>query len=164
MKTFLENKLKEEICKWNKDDIYVVSLFVYDQCDDPLKPTVQLGYNTISNYKEKIAKASSNNEAKWNFAFWLQNCEYVFGQYNSESIVQNWIEEKKLTENNVTKEFVSVLVKIVEELHQTGFIVEQFGKSIPVIIHELEYYEEISIQNYLANPTDVIREFMDFCR
>ena len=44
----------------------------------------------------------------------------------------------------LTPKFVNELVKIVQELHQSGFIKEQFNKEIPIIIHELEYYDVIA--------------------
>ena len=63
----------------------------------------------------------------------------------------------------VTNAFVKVLVDIVKELHQSGFIKEKFGKEIPVIIHELEYYEEIANQNIEANGYELVEEFVNFC-
>ena len=53
--------------------IYVVSLFVYDEDDDPRQPTLTAGYNTIDQWRSSTPSASSPQEAKWNFAFWLQN-------------------------------------------------------------------------------------------
>ena len=58
---------------------------------------------------------------------------------------------------------MDVLVEVVQELHSSGFIQEQFGKEIPVIIHELEYYDEIAQQNQRANPPETIEEFLEFC-
>ena len=146
MRNYLLKEIKDNIEKWNTSDIYVISLFVYDEDDDPNQPTVTLGFNTFSNYEESIDVAWDEEEAKWNFAFWLQNEEYVFGVDETRPIVEKWIQENNYNDEEdemvVTNSFVKVLVDIVKELHQSGFIKEKFGKEIPVIIHELEYYEE----------------------
>ena len=167
MRNYLLKEIKDNIEKWNTSDIYVISLFVYDEGDNPNQPTVTLGYNTISNYEENIDDAWDEEEAKWNFAFWLQNEEYVFGVDETRPIVEKWIQENNYIDEDddmiVTNAFVKVLVDIVKELHQSGFIKEKFGKEIPVIIHELEYYEEIANQNIEANGYELVEEFVNFC-
>jgi hypothetical protein len=167
MRNYLLKEIKDNIEKWNTSDIYVISLFVYDEGDNPNQPTVTLGYNTISNYEENIDDAWDEEEAKWNFAFWLQNEEYVFGVDETRPIVEKWIQENNYIDEDddmiVTNAFVKVLVDIVKELHQSGFIKEKFGKAIPVIIHELEYYEEIANQNIEANGYELVEEFVNFC-
>ena len=94
MRNYLLKELKTKIEKWDTSDIYVISLFVYDEDDNPNQPTVTLGFNTLSNYEESIDVAWDEEEAKWNFAFWLQNEEYVFGVDETRPIVEKWIEEK----------------------------------------------------------------------
>lgn len=181
MRNILLDEIKKEISTWDKSDIYVVSLYVYDECDNPCEPTVTLGYNTVSNYENETQYASDEEEAKWNYAFWLQNDELVFGRGKTKDIVKQWIEDRGFTylsydemfnsDNSpdyeyyegITKAFIKVLVDIVKELHSSGFIKEQFGKAIPVIIHELEYYDEIAKQNIEANSYELVEEFVDFC-
>lgn len=167
MKDYLLKELNTKIEKWDTSDIYVISLFVYNEDDDPNQPTVTLGFNTLSNFKESIDVAWDEEEAKWNFAFWLQNEEYVFGVDETKPIVEKWIQDNNYIDEDddmiVTNAFVKVLVDIVKELHQSGFIKEKFGKEIPVIIHELEYYEEIAEQNIEANGYELVEEFVKFC-
>ena len=64
----------------------------------------------------------------------------------------------------VTKKFVEELISIVKEIHQTGLLTEKYGKEIPIIIHELEYYDEIAEQNIEANGLDGLEDFIEFCR
>src|SRR4051812_29491756 len=54
-------------------DVYVVSLLVYDEEDDPRLPTVTVGFNTEEQVAEIADDASDADEARWNLAFWLQN-------------------------------------------------------------------------------------------
>jgi hypothetical protein len=167
MKNYLLNELMKNIEKWDESDIYVISLFVYNEDDDPNYPTVTLGYNTISNFENSIDEAWDEEEAKWNFAYWLQNDEYIFGIDETRGIVEKWINENNLIDQDddmiVTNAFIKVLVDIVKELHQSGFIKKKFKEEIPVLIHELEYYEEIANQNVEANGYELVEEFVDFC-
>lgn len=48
---------------------------------------------------------------------------------------------------------------MVKELHEEGIIEQKFGKALPLIIQELEYYDLIEEQNKRANPEEVIKEF-----
>ena len=181
MGEFLSNKLKEAIVQWEKHGIYAISLFVYDTCDNPCEPTVTLGYNTEENFCQQIVRASDEIEAKWNYAFWLQNEEYSFGIGDTQEIVKKWIVQKGFryytyeemfdsdqepdaeTYEGITEAFVRELIAVVKDLHKSGFIKNQFGKDIPVLIHELEYYDRIAEQNMEANPSEAVKDFVKFC-
>ena len=182
MKNILLEQIKERIATWDKSDIYAVSLYVYDMNDNPCEPVVTLGYNTVEQFQKEIPNASDEQEAKWNYAFWLQNEELSFGAGETQSVVRQWIEsagysyftyeemfdaeeepEESLYEG-ITEAFIGVLIEVVKELHESGFIKEQFGKEIPVLIHELEYYDKIAGQNLRANPAKIVEEeFVKFC-
>ena len=181
MGEFLNSKLKETITQWGKHGIYAISLLVSDNCDNPCEPTVTLGYNTEENFRQQIAQAFDEREAKWNYAFWLQNEEYNFGIGDTQEIVKNWIVQQGLsyytyeemfdsdqepdadTYEGITEAFVRELIAVVKNLHQSGFIKAQFGKDIPVLIHELEYYDQIAEQNMKANPPETVKDFVKFC-
>jgi hypothetical protein len=47
-------------------------------------------------------------------------------------------------------------------LHQTGVIEQQFSLAMPIIVHELEYYDVIAAQTRCANPPRVAKEFDDW--
>lgn len=64
----------------------------------------------------------------------------------------------------ITQKFVDLLVSIVQELHSSGFIRNKFKKDIPILIHELEYYDTIAEQNLRANPADTVADFVRFCK
>src|ERR1700755_3291701 len=84
------------------DRIYGLSFFIYDDDDDPRRATLTFGYNTLDRWAEctpvddsKIAWpiASDSSDAKWNYAFWLQNEMCVIGARGTEGAVlrQEWI-------------------------------------------------------------------------
>ena len=169
---------------WKTKDIYAISFFVYDSSDNLFEPTVTLSYNTESHFKKSIPDASDEAEARWNFAFWLQGQDSIFGEDDeSKAITKNWITAKGIEyidfggdltdeqhdilaeiEQNGTiiKPFIKVLISIVQEWHKTGFIKKKFGKAIPVLIHELEYYDEIVEQNIKANGLQLVQGLADW--
>jgi len=174
---YLKEKIITAIESWDEQDIYAISLFVYDEDDNPCKPTVTLGYNTESNVMKDISNTIDEKEARWNFALGLQHKEFCFGIDDTEKMVKDWIKEKGLPyfENVsfgdekydeltiITKEFVNILIGIVKDIHKLGILKKKFGKEIPIIIHELEYYKEIALQNIEANGRELVEDFVNFC-
>lgn len=82
MKELLEKMIVDSINSWTDKDIYAVSLYVSDEDGNPCKPTVTLGYNTERQYESEASGdglASDEEEARWNYACWLQNELFVFG-------------------------------------------------------------------------------------
>ena len=181
MKKTLIKGISKAIKSWDKSDIYAISLLVYDNCDNPCEPTVTLGYNTVSQYEQEIPNASSACEARWNYAYWLQNNEYCLGFDKTKKVVQKWLKKNKFPYytydemfgsnshidyeelEKITTAFINELIEVVKELHKSGFIKKQFGKDIPLLIHEFEYYDKIAEQNLQANPKEVLDDFVKFC-
>ena len=186
-KTNLEESIFESVKKvigsWNSDlvkEIYAISFFIYDDEDDCRRPTLTLGYNTETNYLDSIESAYDKDEARWNFAFWLHNKELIFGsdEISSEQ-VKKWIQEQDLylTDEEVewdesekyfeygeeiTQKFVQTCVNVSKRLHTDGIIKNKFNKDIPIVIHELEYYNVIAKQTVEANPPKIADEFAEW--
>ena len=135
MKKTLKNLIVSRINEWTEPDIYALSLFVYDENDNPCKPTVTLGYNTERQYRESLPRAYDEAEARWNYAFWLQNDFLCFGTGETAASVREWLVKKKLPfyEDDdpawdddltytrtayITGEFVRELVSIVKQIHK----------------------------------------------
>ncbi len=180
MKDQIKQLIVDNINAWTDTDIYVVSLFVYDNNDNPCKPTVTLGYNTESQVQSTIEFASDEEEARWNYAFWLQNNFFVFGEDETAETVKNWIitsgfpyfedddisldnEEAIEKTSEITSAFVSILIDIVRDIHELGILTQKFGKELPIIIHELEYYDKIAEQNIKANGEQLVKDFAEWC-
>ena len=49
-------------------------------------------------------------------------------------------------------ELLEIAANVARKLHAEGVIKEQFGKDIPIIVHELEYYDLICEVTKKANP------------
>lgn len=161
-------------------DIYALSFFVYDDDDDPRYPVLQVGYNTLTQVGQSTAETSSTDEAKWNFAFWLQNELEFIGLPETESaqLLERNLRARGLWYSDddedadfdrcmeigrqITAYFVEACVRIARALHDSGFIEKQFSRPIPIIVHELEYYDKIAAQTRSANPAGLANEFKEW--
>jgi len=190
MKLDLQNeiitRIKPIISAWVDDDIYAISFFVYDKDDNPCEPTFTLGYNTERDYqKALVGGAFDELEARWNYAWWAINNFLVFGEGETADLVRQWITDMGLpcltyeevfgmgrdsnteallakVHDRLPNELIKVLICVIKQLHSSGFIKNKFGKEIPIIIHELEYYDEIAIQNIEANGLPLVQGLVDF--
>jgi len=154
----------------NRSDVYVVSLFVYDEEDDPRRPTITVGFNTDSFVGE------GDDEERWNYAMYPQNeLATLFDstrdpdgagvRQHAMGVVAYEFPGDDATARQVTTPwFVSNTVFAARRLHDEGDIVTIFGRPIPVIVHELEYYDEIAMHNLAANPPGVADDFIRWCR
>lgn len=67
LKQYIKNQWQSAYHSIDQDeleDIYVFSFFVYDDEDNPFKPTLTIGYNTLSNFDREKIRASNDQEAK----------------------------------------------------------------------------------------------------
>jgi hypothetical protein len=168
----------------DRTDVYVVSLYVSDAEDDPRRPTITVGYNTERQAADCTPSASDAPEARWNYAFWLQNGLTVVCDDDSDqagaALRNAWAEARGYWYSDeekerdfyavlqrvepLTGEFVRIAVEVVQDVHRDGVIGRIFGRPIPVVIHELEYYEEIAHQNEAANPPGLADAFARWVR
>ncbi len=173
----------KEIDKSLIENIYALSFWYYNEDDQFHFPTIILGYNTILNFQNNIENASCENEAKWNFAFWLQNeIEQIGGK--EDEYLKMWFKTSKyyytekenklaINDNNLfdklclkgegfNKEFIELVIRISTALHSNGIIKKVFGKEIPIIIHKLEYYDQPINWTKKGNPKGIANEFIDW--
>ncbi len=179
-------KLQRAITNIDKNEIeniYALSFWFYNEDDEFHFPTIILSYNTKSNFQTNIENASDENEAKWNFAYWLQNDLVQIGG-EDDKFLKKWFKvseyyysekENELAENDdelfdklcvkgkkFNNEFIELIIKMSSELHSNGIIKGVFGKSLPIIIHELEYYDKPVSWTKKGNPTGIANEFIDW--
>jgi len=162
------------------EDIYALS-FYYDCIeDDDRHPIIYISYNTISNYEENIAKASSASEAKWNFAFWLQDTIAEIGGedkllaiwFNNTPYFYSEKENKKAEDDDdlfeellekggmFTHEFFEEIILLINRLFNEKIIETKFGKNIPVLMHELEIFDTPIDRTVRSNPKGLVDEFL----
>lgn len=173
------------------DHIYAFSFLIYNDEDDPRRPTLTFGYNTLERWMECTPNAdlnvgrpvaSNSAEAKWNYAFWLQNEVCIIGADETEEAVlrQEWIESRGLAYSDddeeedfdrcmqlgeqITEQFVALCVRVAKALHSKSVIKGKFGRLVPIIVHGLEYHDQVAEQTHRANPPGLASEFEDWVR
>lgn len=174
-----------------RSDIYVLSFFIKDIEDDPRRPTLKVGYNTTARWLDCTPKegqaarwpiASDKHEAQWNYAFWLQNEVKLIGDTDTESgrlltellqLQGFWYpdeaEESDFDDcmrigEKTSAYFVDFCVQLARRLHNSGAVMKVFGRAVPIIVHELEYYDQIALHAEEANPPGLAKEFARWAR
>ncbi|RAJ08691.1 hypothetical protein LX64_01345 [Chitinophaga skermanii] len=172
----------EQIPAADLPGIYALSLYYYAQDDEARYPMLVLGYNTLQQVEAQTPKASSETEAKWNYAFWLQNQLTTVGGEN-DGALSTWFESSEyyysiedeaaaeeddalfdqLVEkaNGFNDAFIDITIQLVQQLFSEQVIATKFGQNIPVIIHELEYYDKPLQWTATANPPGLADEFIE---
>lgn len=148
-------QLETIISDWNDipEDVYVLSLYI-ETNEGEGSAELYLGFNTEENCRRIIdGFDSDDDEARWNYACWLQNDQPLFGKDNRVYI-----------KNAGSGGEYRLAASAVKLLHKSGVIARKFGKELPVIIHELEYYPEIAEHNIAANGKKLVpKKFIEFC-
>ena len=158
-------------------EVYAYSFCVEEGVDGPQHPSVCFGFNTEKQYCENIKKAFSEEEARWNYAFWLHNNVFTIGDSNDpmgyELINQlvsklglSWSEKDEESNFDLCMEkgekilvvTIDLLVRVVKEIH------EKIDPKKPVIIHQLEYDDDIIQKNIEANGERRVLEFVQWYR
>ncbi|MGI5478758.1 hypothetical protein [Streptomyces lavendofoliae] len=166
-------------------DIYALSFLIDNEHDDPRQPTLTIGYNTETQARRTVQDASGLAEARWNYAFWIQNELTVVGDRTSDPVGatarQKWISDLGLwyaeptdlvdwdsvigpLATQIEAHFSQTCCRLGRTLHTTGVIERSVGRTVPVIVHELEYYEAIALQTEAANPPGLALEFTSWVR
>ncbi|RZJ86320.1 MAG: hypothetical protein EOO20_18520 [Chryseobacterium sp.] len=163
-------------------DIYALSFSYYAEDDDTRFPCIKVSYNTHTQYRQQTANAAHETEAKWNYAFWLQEAIETIGG-KADELLHNWFkaspfyysaaDNEAAEENdelfnrfmelgeNFETEFIEHIITLTRKLFKERVIEKKFGKDIPVIIHEPEYYDQAISWTQKANKSGLIEEFLE---
>lgn len=165
MEKKLQALIEQKILEWQQEDIYAISLYMFDEEDDPCRPAAVLGYNTETQVQKSASQASDEQEARWNYAFWLQNEEICWGVDDTAEEVRQWIALQGLEnrEEDISEAFEEMLTGIVREIHASGMLENKFGRELPILIHGLEYDRETARRNLEANGDTLDGDFLVFC-
>lgn len=66
--------------------------------------------------------------------------------------------------DQATQQFVRLCVDVARRLHDDGAVQRWSGRPVPVLVHELEYYEAIAEQTRAANPPGLADDFCSWVR
>ena len=178
-------RLPEEI----RDDVYALSFWVMG--GDEWLPGLSVSYNTCGQFEGKKGETlNQDDEAKWSYAYWLQDEAELLGvdAYRNNQELQVWLanspfayteeqyesrfdgddeDESGETDeksNEFYQAFVETQIAVVQRLFAEGVIAGTFGKNIPVLVHELEYYDAPLSWTERANPEGLVDEFLSYWR
>jgi hypothetical protein len=153
-------------------DVYVASLLVSDEHNDPLRPTAAVGFNTESAVMAATARGVDPEEARWGYEHWLQNdLGTLAGEHADPAgarLRAHWLAELAVRDGgtplpaqaDIADAFMDMLAGVVRTLHHDGVIAVVFGRPVPVLIHGLEYDEAIADHNHRANPGGLAAAFV----
>lgn len=159
----LYDKVEAEIRKWDEEGIYAISFFVdsneaYEYKNFDNVSMWAISYNTESDCEG----AGAYDEERWNYAFWRQNEIPIISLEESDEYTKmlfEWYEENGITnigEENPDEDYdedgtyigkgpaghyelLGIVSDIGKKLQENGVIEDHFGKSLPIIVHGLEY-------------------------
>ena len=168
----LRRRFRSPTAPSQRGDIYALSLWFYCEEDDERYPCILFSYNTETHYRRQIARASGASEARWNFAFWLQDeapASVTLGGENDAALAQ-WFAASPYHFSDADHEaalgaafcaeFIETVINTMRQLFADGTIAGAFGRDIPAIIHELEYYAAPNSWTKHANPKGLANEFL----
>lgn len=163
LKTHLESKVTDIISTWNEEDIYAISFFVHANESYAYNGYSNVTQFSISYNTEKDCKgADALSEKRWNYAFWRQNetpiidtanenkeMKLLFEWYKENDIDNIGYEDFNASYDNEMRyigkgpagyyELLSEVTEVAKKIQDQGFLKAKFGKTIPIIIHDLEY-------------------------
>lgn len=173
----------EEIPSTEVGEVYALSIFMDEENPEEEGPVLQFGYNTEAQVTKSL-NLTDAKEARWNFAFWLQNqAAFVPDERDQYAlrIRRNWLIDRGfyLTDEDFERgddrvwelqeqrhsEYWRVSARAARRLHDEGVISSRMGGPVPVILHSLEYYEKFAALTQQANPPELeaIGEFLAWC-
>jgi hypothetical protein len=156
-------------------DVYAISFLIGHEANDPRKPVITIGYNTESQVKRVLEHAAECHagpaEARWNYAWWLQNDLAAIGDSTRDpegaAHITQWINstpEFRENPERITSRLVRNFVRFAHSLQEVGLIERAIGHQAPVLIHELDYSEQTARQTEAANPPGLADDFAAWVR
>ena len=164
--------------------VYAISFrLAHDPDWEPRQPSLWISLNT----EAYLAARGGGDEARWNFAFWPQRTLAVacttstpHEDLEGAALRAAWRKDRGLDypdglfDENPTRvsemaetlanEFVRICQEVALELHREGIIRRRLGRAVPILIHELEYHEEIAARTEEANPSGLADDFCGWVR
>lgn len=181
----LYNKVKSEISNWNEEGIYAISFFIHSNEANRYKTFSNLSTWAISyNTEDDCKGAGSLSEKRWNYAYWRQDeiaiidfsnpnecTEALFKWYEQQGVENIGFEDDdNMYDENCNYigkgpighyELVTIAANVAARLQKEGFVKAKFQKTIPIIVHGLEYawYDIEATQK--ANPNGEADTFIE---
>ena len=172
---YLYKQVKSILSDWDDQSIYAISF-----CVESNEAKEYGGYSNVTDFvisyntEADCEEADELSEGRWNYAFWRQNEHPIIDTYEKNQgaqILFEWYKENGIKnigyedENCYDADFkyigkgpvghyelLTIVSNVARSLQEELFLKNKFGKSIPIIVHGLEYawYDIQATRN--ANP------------
>ena len=177
LQAYLEKELCSIISGWHADDIYAISFFVCANKAYEYDGVSNVTEFSVSYQTERDCRSAGNlSEERWNYAFWRreetpvieaddgnEGMKLLFDWYQENGIRRVGYEDSAACYDEKMRyigkgpvgyyELLSEIAEVARKLQVSGFIKAQFGKPVPIIIHELEYPWYCMEATARANPS-----------
>ncbi len=159
---------------WNEDGIYAVSFFVYSNALYKYG-----GFSNVTNFavsfntEKDCGGAVRHSEKRWNYAFWRQNetpifdsladipgTDILFDWYAQQGITNIGYENEEMDAPVGFKELIDVLSRVARRFQDEGYLVNKFGRPVPILIHDLAYIPCTLEATAYANPHGEADDFL----
>ena len=179
-------KVKAVMSEWNDRNIYAVSFFI-----DSNESMSYDGHSNVSefsvsyNTENFCGNAGKYDEKRWNYAFWSQDSKPIISpcepdklmkalyHWYSENGIKNIGFEDDTNSYNENGEYIgkgpvghyellNIAAEVAERLQKEGFLKSKFGKTVPIIVHGLEYAWYDIEATKKANPNGEANDFLTY--
>lgn len=169
----LYEKVRMVMSGWDEEGIYAVSFFVeanmaYEYGGYYNVSAFSVGYNTEADCEN----AGIHSERRWNYAFWRHDNTPILEPEDESpemKLLFDWYKEIGLENigqwNEETgdpvgyPELVQQVANVARRFQEEGFLKKKFGRSIPIIVHDLEYVDCTREATAYANPNGEAEDF-----
>lgn len=174
LEQYLYDRIKSVFDGWQEKDIYAVSFFVesngcYEYRGFSNVTNLSISFNTETG----CGGAGSRSEARWNYAYWPQDVTEIFDCWHQNpqtDLLFDWYAQQGITNIGDEddddeapvgyRELVDVLAKVARRFQQEGYWLKKLGRSIPILIHDLEYIPCVMAATAYANPNGEAADFL----
>lgn len=179
---YLYSRAAEGIAGFAEPDIYAISLWCSYYEDDTRRPTLVVDYNTETQVQQLLVShkhAPEADEARWNYAYWLQGMPVEIGGPHDPTgleLAHEWIKQAGLwysdaqedsdfestleLGNSIARRFAAACIRAGQRLHEEGVIEKVFGRPIPVLVHELEHQPHHADWAIAGNPPGLVEGYV----
>ncbi|MDP3130171.1 MAG: hypothetical protein Q8N15_02430 [Bacillota bacterium] len=167
----LYEKIKKIISLWPDEETYAISFFVYSNESHEFGGFQNLTEFFISyNTEADCERSGRYSEKRWNYAFWRHDAVPIVSIEEEMPQLIRWYNYMKITNIGSTAkdgghpighlELFDLAASLGRRLQEEGFLLRKYGRPIPIIVHELEYYGLISQLTARANPNGEANDFI----
>ena len=181
---YLYRRVKQIMDTWDAKDVYAISFLVqanqafsYNGCSNVSQFSISYNTEADCDCEDELS------EERWNYAFWYHRDEYILEAYDKNEAMDRlyeWYEENGITKlgyedtdcydvlgkyigkgPNGHYELVNLVAEVARKLQEEQYLENKFGKTMPILVHGLEYTWYDIEATKRANPHGEAETFLE---